>query len=351
MPVIIKHTVMELQVSVGGMHSGCGVSCIMWLIYVGVLLCSDFYVTNVHPWPIVTFAFVLLGATALSCASAYPTVRSRHHELFENVHRYSGWSSLILLGVFVILLDFYMGTTESYQPSAEALAKHFELWAVVLATCIIVAPWAAVRKVRCETLVQNKKTLMLKFEGSKSAGLFCRLSLKPLYEWHAFACVSPDADDNAHYVIISAAGDFTKAIIADPPQYVYTRVISFVGLPSLTPLYQRAVIVCTGAGLSPYMSHIFQARNEIHLIWVGKDLLGTFGSEVMGWLERALPSNRLAIIDTTQGRPDLVELACKAYWELKAQVVLVGSNPDGTEAIKLGCRRNLIPCFGPVWDS
>ena len=58
------------------------------------------------------------------------------------------------------------------------------------------------------------------------------------------------------------------------------------------------------------------------------------------------------IWDTNEnGRPDLVELAYKAYQEFDAEAIIVISNKKLTWQVVFGMESRGIPAYGAIWDS
>lgn len=348
-PTCLKHVVVHCQVNIGGIHSSCGISALLWLVYVAVLMCTNF--SHKQPWTVIFLALSLLGTVLLSCASAVPVLRDAAHELFENVHRYAGWSSLGLLWAFVLLSDSYEPASGRYILTGGLVCK-MELWCCILATFVVFLPWLTVRKVPVIVNVPSQQAAMITLPGWVAPGILNRISRQPMYEWHAFAtiCMHPNADK--HVMMISPLGDFTRSLITHPPSCLYVRTIRFAGLAYLVSLYQRVVVIATGTGASPYLSNILQPTNDIHLIWIGRNMEKAFAGEVWDGVHNRLEPHRLTIVDTAvQGRPDMTTMACEAYDRMNAQVVFVGSNRAGTKAVMRGCRSRGIACFGPVWDS
>lgn len=96
--------------SLGGVHSGCGVSFIAWLVYAIVLTlkeCRDSTKTE-----IIAIACTILALLTLSSLDAFPLLRHLHHNVFERTHRLAGWSALGLLWIFIVLTISYDPTTK-----------------------------------------------------------------------------------------------------------------------------------------------------------------------------------------------------------------------------------------------
>jgi ferredoxin-NADP reductase len=115
-------------------------------------------------------------------------------------------------------------------------------------------------------------------------------------------------------------------------------------------MYQRSIIIATGAGMAPYLSLLpTLPRGRHRLIWVGRSFREYFGDKLY---DMALQWPDLVLVDTTKsGRPDMTALAAEHYREFGADAVFVGSNPEGTKQVVSGCRALGIPAFGPSWDS
>lgn len=349
-PTIVKHCVVSFQHNIGGIHSGSSASSVVWLAFLTFLTAKGTPLAG-RPWWLLLLTCCILALLVAACISAYPALRAAMHELFENLHRYCGWTCLAGLWCLVLLSDSYRKHTDSFDFQTTSVLRRFELWCTVVATILIVLPWIGVRKVRVHTEVPGEGTMLIHFPGWVGRGLLGRISRKPMLEWHAFAIVSKEHADS-HLMMVSAVGDFTRGLVADPPAELYVRTVRFAGLLYLAQLYSRVVMVATGTGVSPMLSNILQPTNVVHLVWVGRHIRQTFGEKVWDMVHQALPADRLTIIDTAvDGRPDMVGVTCQAVQAVNAQAVFLGSNPAGTKVVLDGCRANGIVCFGPLWDS
>lgn len=377
-PAAVKHCVVSVQHNVGGVHSGTAMSSVLWLAY----LAATVAVQSLHhhgrgsPWWLLLLTCLILALLLVACASAYPALRASRHELFENLHRYCGWASLAALWCLVLLTESYHHADDAddnrdrrpppprdsatFRLHLDGLLANFDIWCTAVATVLVVLPWAGVRKLPVRTQVPGSGTMLIHFPGGVGVGLLGRISRAPMLEWHAFAIVSAaprSSHGHGHLMMVSAVGDFTKQLMADPPNELYVRTVRFASLLYLAQLYARVVMVATGTGVSPMLSNVLQHNNNasgsvLHLVWVGRNIRRTFGDEVWEMVHRALPPDRLTVVDTAeQGRPDMVALTCRAVEAIDAQVVFVGSNRAGTKLLLDGCRAHGIICFGPLWDS
>lgn len=58
-------------------------------------------------------------------------------------------------------------------------------------------------------------------------GLLGRISRTSIMEYHAFGIISEGRKSDCHYMICGVQGDFTKALVHDPPKTVWTRELKF----------------------------------------------------------------------------------------------------------------------------
>ena len=349
LPIRIRHWITELFVHLGGIHSGCSSAGLMWAIYSCVLA---FQQRHVLPKSILAFAVLAPITLGISIAVATPWVRHTHHNVFERFHRFVGWLGLAYLWILVVLLGLYNPLTRAWDTEGAHLWRRQEFWYTVALTILIVLPWVGLQKIPVKVSVPHPKTAFLSFPGGIYTGLIGRISRSPWLEWHAFGIISEGPLAFTHHMLIVAQGDWTRELCTNPPDYVWTRSLKFAGLPYLAEMYDRGVIVATGAGIGVTLSVYLQTKGHFHLIWIGSDLEKTYGPELMGLLKKAVKGDRMTLVDTkVQGRPDTVALIDQVYRQIDAQVVFVTSNPKGTEVITQGCRYRGIPCFGPLFDS
>uniref|UniRef100_A0ACD5VH92 Uncharacterized protein n=3 Tax=Avena sativa TaxID=4498 RepID=A0ACD5VH92_AVESA len=347
-PVAVKTAVTAILQSLGGVHSGCGVSSLAWLVYALVRALEDNQVT---PREIVGMASAILALLALSCLAAFPLVRHLHHNVFERTHRFAGWTALVLLWVFVVLSAGYDMTTRSYSRFA-SLAKSQELWLTVAITFFTFLPWLSVRRVPVTVTAPSTHASIITFQGGVKAGLLGRISRSPLSEWHAFGIISDDVD--THSMLAGAVGDFTRGLVSEPPSHLWVRRVHFAGLPYLISMYRRVTMVATGSGICVFQSFVMQQSSaEVSLVWVAKGIDANYGEGMSAMLEsNKILGGRVIVHDTaTMGRPNVADLTVGAARRWNAEAVIVTSNPEGSKDVVNGCKKAGIPAFGPIWDS
>ncbi|CAO2165527.1 unnamed protein product [Urochloa humidicola] len=357
-PIAAKTGATAILQSLGGVHSGCGVSSLAWLAYALAQAALQHHhrgaaAARTTPREAVGVALAILGLLALSCAAAFPLVRHLHHNVFERTHRFAGWGALALLWVFVVLTAVYDPTTASYDRLTGAvLVRRQEFWLAAAITFFTFLPWLTVRRVTVTVTARSNHASVITFQGGVKAGLLGRISRSPLSEWHAFGIISDNKE--THAMLAGAVGDFTRALISDPPTRLWVRGVHFAGLPYLLNMYGRATMVATGSGICVFMSFLMQpGPAELSLVWVAKGIEANYGEE----MKAASTSSerlggRIIVHDTAvMGRPNVAALAVDAARRWGSEVVVVTSNPEGSRDVVTGCNKAGIPAFGPIWDS
>ncbi|XP_039167152.1 adenylate-forming reductase 03009 [Eucalyptus grandis] len=300
-PLFAKTAVTSLLQSLGGIHSGCGVSSLVWLVYALVLTLKDR--DNTSP-EIIGVASAILALIALSC----------------------------LLWGFVILTIAYDPRTKSYKRDelGSRLVRQQEFWFTVGITVLIIIPWVTVRRVPVKVSSPSGHASIIKFQGGVKAGILGRISPSPLSEWHAFGIISDGKDE--HMMLAGAVGDFTKSLVANPPAHLWVRQVHFAGLPYLVNMYGRVLLVATGSGICVFLSFLLQPCKAS--------------------MVSHHPRDKVIVHDTAVlGRPNVAEMSVDAAKKWGAEVVIVTSNPEGSRDVVNACKNEGIAAFGPIWDS
>ncbi|KAA8519683.1 hypothetical protein F0562_013872 [Nyssa sinensis] len=313
-PLRLRTATTSLLQSLGGIHSGCGVSSIAWLIYALVLTLNDR--ENTSP-EIIGVASTILSLLCLSSLAAFPLVRHLHHNVFERTHRFAGWTALSQLWAFIILTISYDPKTKSYSNQlGSRLIKQQEFWLTVGITILIIIPWVTVRCVPVKVSAPSGHASIIKFEGGMKAGILGRISPSPLSEWHAFGIISDGKRE--HMMLAGAVGDFTKSLVSDPPSHLWVR--------------------------QPCSANVC-------LLWVAKGIEQNFGKEIKEMVSGHLKEKVIVHDTALLGRPNVSQMSVDAARRWRAQVVIVTSNPEGSRDVVNACKAAGIPAFGPIWDS
>lgn len=161
---------------------------------------------------------------------AYPTLRKKHHGLFERVHRFGGWAALVIIWVQTI------SSIRDHRVSSHSLGHAIEsapaFWMLLVITLSISSSWLFLRSVPVDAEVLSNHAVRLHFTYTIPVnGTFTRLLRRPLLEWHSFATVpAPEAVDGrarGYSLVVSRAGDWTGKQIEKPPTRIWVR-----GIPS-----------------------------------------------------------------------------------------------------------------------
>ncbi|CAN4091963.1 unnamed protein product [Withania somnifera] len=338
-----------LRMSLGGIHSGCAISSIAWLVYAIILTLND--KENSTSPEIICVAFAILLLLSLSSLAAFPLVRHLHHNFFERTHRFVGWIALSLLWIFITLTVSYDPETKSYNSKiGTKLIKQQEFLFTLAITVLIIVPWVTMRRVPVKITSPSGHASIIKFERGIKPGILGRISPSPFSEWHAFGIISDGK--NEHMMLAGAVGDFTKSLVTNPPSHLWVRQVHFAGLPYLANMYNKVLVVATGSGICVFLSFLLQRCSaDICLLWVTKGVEQNFGKEIKEMVS-GHPKERVIIHDTALlGRPNVSEMSVETARKWRAEVVIVTSNPEGSRDVVNACKRSGIPAFGPIWDS
>ncbi|KAG0645788.1 hypothetical protein D0Z07_7685 [Hyphodiscus hymeniophilus] len=321
-----------------------------------------------------------------SVLSAFPWVRSYHHNIFEKHHRFIGWLGLAVCTlqsdletgidnyqttwVFVILGNTYDITLGQWRTNANSLLSAQELWFAVFMTIFVLIPWFTLREVPVEVEIPSSKVAILRFERGMQQGLLGRISRTSIMEYHAFGIISEGRGSPYHYMICGVQGDFTKSLVVDPPKTVWTREFKFAGVGHASAMFQRGIRICTGTGIGAALSTCIQSPNWF-LIWIGSDQESTFGPTITGLIRKHIEPERMILWDSKKrgGRPDTMKLLKDTWVEFGAEVIFITSNMQGNAEMLRGCHEGMyisilitvtnlpdfycsagLHAFGTLWD-
>ncbi|KAJ7109738.1 nonribosomal peptide synthetase 12, partial [Mycena crocata] len=334
---------------IGGLHSGSATSGVMWL----ALLCGQSTREAVQGGnnhasvATVSISYSILLLLLGIVVFAHPSMRVKRHDLFERVHRFSGWTSIILVWFQVVFLTNDHRENHSLR---HALVRAPPFWMLLVMTGSIILPWLRLRKVPVRSEVLSKHAVRLYFSYSTPRpGSFVRLSVHPLKDWHGFATISMP-NEKGFSLVVSRAGDWTNSRITEPPSAIWVRGAPCFGVLRIVPLFRRVIFVATGSGIGPCAPCILEQRVPIRLLWTSPNVRETFGDKLVDEILRASPD--AVIYDTRKhGKPDMVKLTLRLVKEFNAEAVCVISNQKLTQKIVYGMMSRGIPAFGAIWDS
>lgn len=310
----------------GGLHVGGALAGTAWFLALTIVT---------RDGPLLAVGWTLLALLALVVGTALPPFRRRHHDHFEKIHRFGGWTALLLFWTHTLL----------------AGPGPFEVTLLAVVTFSVALPWLRLRKVAVRLERPSSHVVLARFDHGETpfAGSSTAISRSPLKEWHSFANV-PAPGEPGFRLTISQAGDWTGAFIDDLPAKVWVKGITTAGVANIEVLFKKVVYVATGSGIGPCLPHLLAAEVPSRLVWATRDPRATYGD---GLVDEILAVQPHALVwDTSRhGKPDMVRLAYEAYRDFGAEAVICISNRKLTWQVVHGLERRGIPAYGAIWDS
>ncbi|MEU1510733.1 hypothetical protein ABZ490_00995 [Streptomyces sp. NPDC005811] len=310
----------------GGLHVGGALAGAAWFLALTL---------RTRNGPLLAVGWTLVALLALIVATALPPFRSRHHDTFEKIHRFGGWTALAL---------FWTHTLMS-APGPVPVAV------LALVTFSVALPWLRLRRVDVRTERPSPHVALARFDYGETpfAGSSTAISRSPLGEWHSFANV-PAPGESGFRLTISRAGDWTGSFIDDLPATVWTKGITTAGVANIEVLFRKVVYVATGSGIGPCLPHLLAAEVPSRLVWATRDPRTTYGDALVDEILAVQP--HAVVWDTSRdGKPDMVALAHAAHRDFGAEAVICISNKKLTWQVVHGLERRGIPAYGAIWDS
>lgn len=347
-PLRVRAALAKVYQVGGGVHVGCAIAATAWFgAFTAVLLTQPQIgvVGGVHGLLVAVALLIALDLVVIAVC-ARPSVRERHHYVFESTHRYGGWLALSLF----VCLTFLVAVSNGGNVF-EAIAASPNTWILVVLLIGAAIPWLQLRRVPVDVVTPSDHVALVSFPTEKRprTGSALRIARSPLGEWHAFAnMVTPD--EPGFRMAISRAGDWTSELIADAPEHLWVRGVPTTGVGTCARLFTKVVWVATGSGIAPCLPHLLNDQTPAQLVWVTRNPERTYGTELVDQILSAQPEAVLWNSDE-QGKPDLAELAYKAYLESGAEAVICISNKAATLKMVSELQQRGIPAFGPIWDS
>ncbi len=326
----------------GGIHIGSFLSGAFWFfIYTGLVFYNgpDLYnLPQSISWINLLSSMILLAMMTTSL----PRFRHPYHNIFEIVARFGLWSVVLICWIQVIKISSFQNID---------LLKNSSFYILSYLSFIILLPWFRLKKVSLNIETPSNHVALVNFDYGVTpfAGSSTDLSLNPLFEWHSFANI-PEPGKEGFRLTISRAGDWTGSLIQEKPKQVWVKGIPTAGVGNIELCFKKVIWVATGSGIGPCIPHLLDQKVPSRLVWSTRSPIKTYGEELVNEIKHAQPE---AIIwDTTEnGKPNLLELAYKAYREFDAEAVIVISNKKTTFHINYELERRGIPSFGAIWDS
>lgn len=387
----------------GGLHSGCGISALLWYILYTLLATIQFKGSRTESVALAATTALALLCMCIIIGMAHPKIRARWHDQWEISHRFCGWTAigLVWAQTLVIVLS---EARHAHQPTSQVLVKTPTFWFLVIITCCLIYPWLRLRRRKVEAEVLSSHAVRLWFGGKTVPSCVgARLSHRPLTENHGFATIpnakptTPDDvessvtfPEKAHTndtndlsrstshspntgatassipnrgegfsILVSRAGDFTSNLITNPPTHIYTRGAPTRGVLHIAHLFRPLIVVATGSGIGPCLSFLqVYPDYPMRVIWSARAPIRTYGREVVDAVLRA--DRRAVLIDTEvlkkdgEGGPPAPNLSAVSWAlakEVGAEAVVIISNPPTTRKVVFALETRGFPAFGAIFDS
>jgi hypothetical protein len=327
----------------GGLHSGGTVAGTIWFGFLLVAMGANRVNGAALPSDLTLgLSAVMVALMVLMIVTAIGPIRAKHHNRFEKVHRFVGWTVLALFWAQTISITRDMGGDLTSTPA---------FWMLCLITLSIASPWLTMKKVDVEIVKPSNHAVLARFNYGDTpfAGSSNAISHTPFGEYHSFANI-PAPGEDGYRLAISRAGDWTGDFIDNPPEKVWVKGITTSGVARIEVLFRKVVYVGTGSGIGPILPHLLKGEVPNRLIWSTRSPRKTYGDAVVDEIEAN--TEKPLIWDTdARGKPNLSALALQAVRESGAEAVIVISNQKLTRKVVHDMESLGIPAYGAIWDS
>lgn len=344
----------------GGVHSGAGIAATIWFTFFHATLLWNWQTDAIPGLPSNRFSFIVAITMVIDIllilivVFAHPNLRRDNHNAFEAVHRFAGWSAVLLFWIHLIVLtNLLENSREPRRSLGDALSRSPAVYLLLLITVCLILPWLRLRRVpvRFEHLSSHASRWHFRYTNVELCSA-ARVTDAPLKEWHSFACI-PERDGDGFSLIVSNAGDWTRRMITNPPKKIWVRGIPTRGLLHIAPIFNRLVIVATGSGIGPVISLLAARDIPCRVLWSARDPIHTYAKDIIDEVFAADPAAMVFDTDAMakKDRPNLLRLAYALYCESNAEAVFVISNQLVTEKVVFGLESRGVPVFAPIFDS
>ena len=258
-PLWIRWSVSKVH-HVGGLHVGCAVVGTASLAaFTGVAILTAVRYPGSVTSLTLALCLVLVGLLLAVTVGATSLVRTRAHNVFEQTHRWCGWTAIAVFWTLTVHLALDgRGTTNPIV----AIATDWHVWVLAVLTASVAWPWLRLARVPVTVVRPSAHAVIVHLDyGVRpryASGV--GISLSALGEWHAFATVTTPGQPG-YRLLISRAGDWTGRFIDDPPSHVWVRGIPVVApMAKVASMYRRVVYLVTGSGIGPCLGQILADR-------------------------------------------------------------------------------------------
>lgn len=339
---------------IGLFHRLMATTTILWLC---IFLYKKPFISPYYDEGILVSLFVFLLFIIFTASSLF---RRRKHNIFENVHRYVGYVSFILLSLYFFSSSFELGLNFN-----EIFLKP-QFFVLLLIVSFLISPWIGVKKVKPKLVHVRPHVIGLQLKDKPSYGTYSTFTLADGY-FHPFGDSMIDFDDmNNRTLYITPAGDRTREIVneANKGNFLLEECTlkkdRKFGFMYYHGVYDYIIIVVTGGGIAPIIPClVLNERTKIIVIWICHSPEKEFSPKLLAKLTDKISRKdiHLHIINTddkdvkdfkNEVYAELVLKACKHY---KSECVFVMSNQKFTINMMNALRENNIKSYGANFDS
>ena len=337
----------------GGVHSGCGVACVVWYLgFIGLMSREFSTASSLRFSPaLLVLSYLILVLLLGIVIFAQPAMRFKSHDVFEFSHRFGGWIAITFFWPLFFLFA-EKARDISHQSLGQYLASLPAFWIILFLTATLIWPWLYLRKIPIRPEYLSDHAIRLHFLDQPPLR-FARgyaVSRHPLRDWHSFAQF-PDLDGTGYSSLVSKVGDWTTECIQNPPSYLWRRGIPVTGFGYCIKLFRSIILVTTGTGIGPILALTsLEDRPPLRIIWQTRTPLKTYGQGIMDCLE-VLDENPIVIDSDKRGRQDMLPIILDLVNTSEVECVIVVSNPVFTRKMVYQLESRGIAAFGPIFDS
>lgn len=342
----------QLANKIGFLHRFMALSTLFWAIVHFKLVEISTSMNNIF--------FIILTFLTIIILTALAIFRRKHHNIFENIHRYLGYITILLLIYYYFKINTILGLN-----IIEIISKpHFFLLVFIVA--MLITPWIGVKKIYPKLIHVNENVIGIQLRGEPSFGTYSKITLAN-GQFHPFGDSMYDFDDMRNRTLyITPAGDRTTKIIneANKDNFLLKECTikrdRFCGFMYQHSRYNNILIIVTGGGIAPIIPClVLNKHTKMNLLWIGKSQTDVFGKKLIKNLKKKIENQDIGlhILDTTDEdlkrftNKNYVALAMKAYKHYNPEAVFIMSNQNLTIDMIHAFNEKGVRTYGATFDS
>ena len=168
--------------SYGGLHSGAGISAVLWYILYTVLATKQFRGNSTESSAFAAATTAILILLSFIVCMSHPYIRKRWHDHWELSHRYGGWTAVAFVWAQTMVV-VVVQTDRTSHSLGNTLTTTPMFWFLIVITSILIYPWICLRRRKTKIEPLSSYAVRLHFQGKPlSTCVGYRLSHNPLIE-------------------------------------------------------------------------------------------------------------------------------------------------------------------------